>query len=585
MYILLNIQKEIIDNLKLNTNSFNAIESTKEARILFDKYYDIKSKKVTSSFNENLWVFKDLISNNNINFNFNGFIPLISFNKEININEFILALKCWTIFNLNNNSPYISFKHLSNLKSICHFTKGLSSDFNDLFEIVRNNQIYSKKNSKSNLYTIKSVTQETTKRYITSLINFNEYYSELPIETEIIDKLTTVSVNLKVTKSSRDLPKPKYILNLKDCIENYYDELVSKSKGNNQADLIAFFPIFLWWELTSIIPMRPSEFCMIKRDCISDKKITFPRLKQKRNTLKTRETFNYDSLPIPNKLIDKIEHYKLLTDPYGLSDKLISFSAYEKLSIKNRKKTVDYENAYFTVKYLQDLINQFYQKVVIGKYKLNVTTQIKPGDLRHISIISLMIQGFDRVEIERLAGHYDINTQYSYVDHMHYWIDTEIQVLSNQFKIQDKNNFTSPLAIEMFDMISDELIYNKLSEHSSKVEDYIELEVGHCKDVTMPCPTFNWNYSGCYFCKNWCISLEELQKKKEQIIDELSYLYNELHRKVNFLAGLYNLHHLDEYGNINSNIQTELKLTTNEIKRDQESIAKINYLLGVKTNE
>src|SRR5699024_12438438 len=102
---------------------------------------------------------------------------------------------------------------------------------------------------------------------------------------------------------------------------------------------------------------------------------------------------------------------------------------------------------------------------------------------------------------------------------------------------------------------------------------------------TMPCPTFNWDYTGCYFCENWWISNRELQEKRDQIIKELSSLYNNLHRKINYLSGLYNLHHLNEYGQINPNIQTGLNQTTQDIKRDKITIAKLKYMLESEIHE
>lgn len=101
----------------------------------------------------------------------------------------------------------------------------------------------------------------------------------------------------------------------------------------------------------------------------------------------------------------------------------------------------------------------------------------------------------------------------------------------------------------------------------------------------MPCPSFNWNFTGCYFCKHWGISLHELQEKRELIITEISLIYKNIQKKINYLVGLYNLHHLDEFGKINPQLKTELRTTFERIEYDKTSIARLQYLLGVEIDE
>ncbi|EEL43665.1 Phage integrase [Bacillus cereus Rock3-42] len=225
-------------------------------------------------------------------------------------------------------------------------------------------------------------------------------------------------------------------------------------------------------------------------------------------------------------------------------------------------------------------------EVIKEEYNLEISNQLKPGDLRHIAIISLMMQGYDRVEIERLAGHFDLNTQYSYGNHMKFWIDTDIQRLTNQFILQNTENFVSPQGVQEYEKLHDEISYSEFNTYSHGASsNFIELNLGYCKDTTMPCPSFNWNFTGCYFCKHWGISLHDLQEKRELIIKEISVIYNSLQKKINYLVGLYNLHHLDEFGKINPELKTELRTTFDKIEYDKTSLARLQYLLGVEINE
>lgn len=334
---MLKINDNIIEKLKTDTEKFNIKETVERAKRQFKNYHDIKSLNETEIFDDSQWIFRELIYDKPFYFDFKKFVPLVSFNKRINSNEFILALKCWTIFNLNNSSPSFSYNQFNHLYSICAFTKGFNTNFEQLIELIENQQIYSREDPRSTTFSIKKATSETVKRFINSLIWFSNFYPNLYIEPNIMDSLSSSAQTLKGSYSSRKIPKPKEFLNFKDCLNQLYIES-TKNGTKNHTMLIKYFPLIIWWDLTSVIPMRPSEFCIIKRDCVSGKTITFPRLKQRRNKKDSRENIVYDSLPIPQNLIKKIEYYKELTSPYGNTESLLSFPAYVELSLKNVKK-------------------------------------------------------------------------------------------------------------------------------------------------------------------------------------------------------------------------------------------------------
>ena len=370
-------------------------------------------------------------------------------------------------------TPTAAFRKLSNLYAVCHLTNGLNSNFEELIELVSNGQIYSKK-PQSEVFIRKSVRPETVLRYINSFISFCDFYDDIPVSQSFIGQLLISLDKIKYTTSTREIPKLADLINFKDCIETFYKEMLEQK---NEKLLIKYYPIIIWWKLTSVIPMRPSEFCLLKRDCIQqNNNISFPRLKQRRNNPNSRNNIFHDSLPISEELIKIINHYKALTNGFNNTSSLFSFDAFLALSLQKRSD-VDYTEQRFTPKYLNHLLNLFYQEIVIERYNLEVNEMLKPGDLRHIAITSMMLQGYDRVEIERLSGHYEVNSHYSYANHMHYWIDTEIQILANQFKLQE-NTFVSPDAIDLFNNLSDDVLYTEIDNSESQTDEYIELELG-----------------------------------------------------------------------------------------------------------
>lgn len=585
---MLKINHKVLEDLSTLDNVFDINENVIEAQQLFNEYFDIKSFNQTKDFESNIWSFTELINGQTYYFNFESFQPLLKFNSNLVVNECILALKCWIILHLDSKSPSVTYKLFSNLYSICRLTKGFQTNYENLIQLINSGKVYSRKNSKSNDYVTKAVAPETILRFINSFLSFSKFYTDIPIDPYYIQILENERAKIKSSTSNRDLPPPKDILVFKDCIEYFFithqDQITDKLKFNK---LTKFFPVILWWDITSIIPMRPSEFCLIKKDCLSltENTLTFPRLKQRRNK-KNRTELTYDTLPIPKELNGKITQYLQLTSEYESSEYLISFEAFKELTLKNIKSSINYEQKIFTREYLQKLIECFYMEVIKEEYNLEINHQLKPGDLRHIAIISLMMQGYDRIEIERLAGHFDLNTQYSYGNHMKFWIDTDIQRLTNQFILQNTRTFVSPQGVQEYEKLHDDIVYSEFNTYSRDASgNFIELNLGYCKDKTMPCPSFNWNFTGCYFCKHWGISLHDLQEKRELIIKEISVIYNNLQKKINYLVGLYNLHHLDEFGKINPQLKTQLRTTFDRIEYDKTSIARLQYLLGVKIDE
>src|SRR5699024_6480048 len=101
--------------------------------------------------------------------------------------------------------------------------------------------------------------------YIESFISFYYFYNDIPIKQNIISELLIILNKIKYTTSTREIPNLSDLMNFKDCIEIFYKEMID---SKNEKMLIKYYPIIIWWKLTSVIPIRPNEFCLLKRDCI-----------------------------------------------------------------------------------------------------------------------------------------------------------------------------------------------------------------------------------------------------------------------------------------------------------------------------
>ena len=222
----------------------------------------------------------------------------------------------------------------------------------------------------------------------------------------------------------------------------------------------------------------------------------------------------------------------------------------------------------------------------------SIDTMINLGDLRHIAIINMMMQGYDKVEIQRLAGHITEDIQYSYFNHMENWMDIEIQKMEKEFNhykpINQKFNdneisLLHPNAQDFFENQSKKNYINKNADEQ-KQEKYLKLDLGSCMDETMPCPSFNWKHRGCYFCKHWSISNQEIEEKRNHIASDLNLLYEETKGKIKFIQSLFQLQ-FENSQNVNNHTKQDLSSTSKEIQLDIKRIAKLKSMLGVLDDE
>ena len=98
-------------------------------------------------------------------------------------------------------------------------------------------------------------------------------------------------------------------------------------EGASEVEKLFYFPLYFWWNLTAILPLRPTEFLLTPRNCI-ERKSGENILTIRRTTLKggkniTRYRINSD--------------YKLMK--YGVTDKLAAEVEWYVLKTENMSKS------------------------------------------------------------------------------------------------------------------------------------------------------------------------------------------------------------------------------------------------------
>jgi len=329
-------------------------------------------------------------------------------------------------------------------------------------------------------------------------LNFLDY-STLDSKEFYTNELQLLFPKWKVNeKAIRELPHYPDVLMFQELLERFTNEWGELQK-------VQFFPILLWWKITNIIPLRPSEFCDIQRNPLSTHKkkyyLTVPRKKQKGSN-KTVEIV--DTLEINESLYELISEYIDLTDEYGESETLISYT-----SLVQTRNIMDHTNAnmrYFHYQNLFDLLNKFYSEVIERKYGLQLD-RIRLNDPRHFAFSNMMLQGFNALTIARMGGHRLIDSQYHYQQHMPYFVQSKVFYLSQQFKLQALD-LTKGKASAM-DL--EQARINSLQPRSNF--DFMEeVEIGNCTDKAKNCES-----DLCQFCSKWWIPNEEFHQHIEEL--------------------------------------------------------------------
>jgi hypothetical protein len=180
-----------------------------------------------------------------------------------------------------------------------------------------------------------------------------------------------------------------------------------------------YFPLYFWWNLTAVLPLRVTEFLLIPHDCLVKRDGEY-FITVRRSCLKG------NGKSIAYRIDDD---YELKT--YGLSDSL-AYDLSEYLDATNRIErtelstllstkphyryrginTTAWGRRYYTYSNLELCMQKFREEVVIPSGK--EIGEIHFGDTRHLAMVNFVITGGSPVICRELAGHSDIGISSHY---------------------------------------------------------------------------------------------------------------------------------------------------------------------------
>lgn len=492
----------------------NSIE--KDAIIMFNNF--LKEGVVTGcKYEDNVWYLYNESKRVKISFEMNEkiFKEECTFRNLGSYDDLVNAMKFYILYNLE-------FTTIASIRSIVN-------DIKKIFEITR----FFRKDYRKELLKLKE--NSSLIQTFKNIIELVEFYP-LEIDDEYFDLMNTLHEHFIVLKQEKNGLNQREIGNLENVFK-FGDVLNDFWDNASLSEREKYFPIKLWWEITTIIPMRATEFTLIPYDCLINEngkkyiKILRSNLKGSRNKSvahKISEDYSEYKLRINTTIYELIEQYKSYVDPYdfqnnfyyegydivGRRSYLLSRRSYFK-SLKEKQPLIQgsYKNLHnlehFRLEQLDYLLEIFYKDVVQNKYhykllwkKSNKLTleddemQIMGlMDTRHYAFINLVLNEVEPLIIKEISGHSSIESSYHYYNHVSKFI--KCYTYSMAKKIAFTQNCKSNINIIE--------INNNISEAKMKFERIFEIETEEGLETNKgKCNSKQKNFEDCIRVNNNC---------------------------------------------------------------------------------
>lgn len=221
------------------------------------------------------------------------------------------------------------------------------------------------------------------------------------IRDHVIEELEDLGTCIR-KKEARKLPEFRYYLAFSRSIQEYWAQA-------DDADKRYYFPVYFWWNLTAVLPLRATEFLMTPWDCIAVKDgkyiLTVRRTRMKkggRRKYKIHEDYGLHSYIIPENIFLEINWYKDI-----VGDK--KAPEIGTLLVPEQETP----SGYFTYCQMQRRLKRFCREILGDE-----SYPVHLGDTRHLAMVNLILSGGSPVVCRELAGHEDIDISSHYYSNM-----------------------------------------------------------------------------------------------------------------------------------------------------------------------
>lgn len=387
------------EKLVSSTLNYLYLEKTtvEDAKKKFIDYQNAGVIKETCFFDDDVWQTTDEYSNVGFHFKFNQFTysnykSLFS----LELDDFVSYVKAYLISLLGKNA-------LETIRSVLlDIIRILKVQPSDIFGVTDKIKLYSP-NLCSDFFA--SLPEASKASDLDELIDSIDSYSDINLYTK--------------TSTKRSLFDMDTYFKFDEIIRGYWKSDIPDEER------MFFYPLYLWWILTAVIPLRPREFLLTARNCLKKSSNGEYFLTLRRNQLKgSSNTHTYkivgdystDTYKIPDYLGEEINKYITITKKYEdteINTLFVTDPHYKKWGQKKHSAS-----RFLTYTNMNTILRYFYKEIIGEKYNYitvyeneatylpdNQIGYVHLGDTRHIAMINLMQEGGTPMLAMFLAGH------------------------------------------------------------------------------------------------------------------------------------------------------------------------------------
>ena len=292
--------------------------------------------------------------------------------------------------------------------------------------------------------------------------------------------------------------------------------------GSNTCEKLFYFPLYFWWTLTAILPLRPTEFLLTPRQCIEKKNgeniLTVRRTMLKDGKRKLCYSIDGDyrlmKYSVPDKMAAEIKKYLEATAGMTVSSLNTLFVKQPYYSyLLNTAPSFSYYYTYTNLSYCLKRFQNDVMKIESDDNRINL------GDTRHLAMISLIASGGSPVVCRELAGHEDINISAHYYSNISRFVECATYEIyrkqkGNSAEIIRHNPFCAGETVDVNGGRCDSAAYISGSISDCICNIGTGGELGRC----IYCPHFIDGKSGRY------LLFSDTDERKKQVDDDSKYL-------------------------------------------------------------
>lgn len=392
---------------------------------------------IENEFSENRWTIYDEKRASVLDFN----IPELEFKRaktSYKRDDLIYALKSFMVIEMGSYSIYTLCTTLSALKKLLSYTNYMT-DTSCLIQKKRGEEEAERQSIMKNVMCQ------------TECVKFFEL-NELDGMAAIAEILTNDDKKSYYEKydyyRQRDLAEFKSYFYFGKLLERLWKELTLKER-------LHFYPAYIFYNLTMLLPLRVGEFCVIPPNPIRHDfdgyhltvRRTYLKHGKKRVGYKLDTDYEYFEYSITEEVAKMFLDYERLTKEDVRAEGYFWVAKYqtdEKYVDKLNKRNIfkkQYINYLFT-----DLFKAFYKKYGIATITLdqyqerrkqisteywnrNEIVYIRPGDTRHISSFGLVANGANVMILREFMGHESIRSAEHYYSNIKAYVDSYISLV------------------------------------------------------------------------------------------------------------------------------------------------------------